>query len=183
MTKPETIEYKNHLIEIWPDEDVHESPNDWYDGENILVHNHRDCDIQGKLAQECFEQQEESPYWNTHWWFPTKAYIHSGTVLSIDKGGFAQDPGSWDTSRCGYFLISKQQFPKETDAYIEAKSFCEKWNQYLSGEIYGYEIPELNEGCWGYYGEDGKNLAIAHAKKTIDTVITESKEPNIPVTS
>ncbi len=47
------------------------------------------------------------------------------------------------------------------------------WNDNLSGNVYGYMIDEINEGCWGYYGDYQTSGLITDAKNAIDFVLVE----------
>ena len=179
MTKPEIITYRDLDIEIWLDEDVNENPNEMAEPDLKLVHDHRELSVYPELAQAMYHLESEHPLWETHWWFPTKTYIHSGIHLDIGLNGFDEDPGGWDTSHCGYILVSKKEWLTELEALGQAKAYCETWNQYLNEEIYGWVIGD-NE-CWGYYGDDGKEQAILDAKAVVDELIEESNDPKIPI--
>lgn len=102
--------------------------------------------------------------------FGLEAYIHSGVSLSLSNEGNFPDR-QWDVSQLGAVLISKKEFKTRAKAKKCAQGLIEAWNDYLSGNIYGYQI-EDNEGyeidsCYGFYGDYEKN-ALQEARNTID---------------
>jgi hypothetical protein len=86
--------------------------------------------------------------------FPLQAYIHSGVALSL--GAFSCP---WDSGQVGYVLIKLSEVG-EGMARQCAEGLVETWNQYLSGDVWGYSITdsdgeEVEHGsCWGFYGYD-----------------------------
>ena len=50
----------------------------------------------------------------------------------------------WDSSVSGYILASKEEFELEETARNASEGLIETWNQYLSGEVYGYIIEKPN---------------------------------------
>lgn len=166
----ELIEYKGHTIEIILDEDA-ESPDDWENEDKFLIFDHRQFSIQRKgydpreIFSECWEKGECS--YNNYWLFGVEAYIHSGVVLALkDEGDFPDR--RWDVSFAGFILVQKgikKWSVRRKQAEKAARSLIEAWNVYLSGEIYGYNIEETGDSCWGFYGKD---YCIKEAKETID---------------
>lgn len=93
---------------------------------------------------------------------PVYAYIHGDVVLNTT--GFSCP---WDSGQCGVIYISKAKALKEwnrkrmslklyTQMLDFLKSEVEEFSNYLSGEVYGYQIVddegEVIDDCWGYYG-------------------------------
>jgi hypothetical protein len=156
----ETILYRGYEIEVHYDTDS-ESP-DHCDNEDIyLVYDHRQFSVKPEKAQEIFEHWNESKPWNNYWLCPVLAYIHSEVRLSL--GSHSR---GFDSSFKGFVLVSKEHWPLEIEAVKSAKHLIDEWNQYLSGEVYGYEAGGAS--CWGFYGDDGKTCMIKEAKKVID---------------
>lgn len=89
--------------------------------------------------------------------FPLYAYIHSGVVLSL---GSFRCP--WDSGLIGRVFVQRSEVP---DARKAAEAIVEQWNQYLSGDVWGYEVVRIEtcnlghdhedvvDSCWGYYGD------------------------------
>lgn len=114
---------------------------------------------------------------------PIRAYEHSGIALSTSDSYPFND--RWDSYFAGFIFVTKETIFKEcsgiteenwkerADEYIEGE--IETYNQYFSGEIYGYiltkketqqeKCPHCGEvlseceedvevqSCWGFYGD------------------------------
>jgi hypothetical protein len=58
------------------------------------------------------------------------------------------------------------------------------WNNYLSGNVYGFEIlykdGESLESCWGYYGDyDAKDGVLDEARDCVDGLTNDGEtDPN-----
>lgn len=104
---------------------------------------------------------------------PVYAYIHSGVVLNTV--GFSCP---WDSGKCGIIYISKQQVRENFDVKrITAalkqrvidflKVEVEVFSNYLSGEVYGYQViddDQVVDSCYGFYykkdAEEAGNEAL-----------------------
>ncbi len=104
---------------------------------------------------------------------PVYAYIHSGVVLNTV--GFSCP---WDSGKCGIIYISKQQIREHFDVKrITAalkqrvidflKVEVEVFSNYLSGEVYGYQViddDQVVDSCYGFYykkdAEEAGNEAL-----------------------
>ena len=142
------IFYKGYKIKIRQDEDC-ESPNDWRDENLFLVYDHRQFTVKRdgfeprdvyNYLEDCHEQEENNTY-DKYWIFPVEAYIHSGVSLSLFSG---TKQCRWDSSVSGYILASKEEFKDLETAKTAAEGLIKTWNQYLSGEIYGFIIEKSN---------------------------------------
>jgi len=162
----EDVYYKGYKIKVRQDED-YESPNDWGDEDLFLVYNHRQftvkrdgfdpndiydyLELQSKInsligLDETQEELEDNlkgyfDYESEYWVFPVEAYIHSGVSLSLFSG---TKQCRWDSSVSGYILASKEEFKDLETAKTATEGLIKTWNQYLSGEIYGFIIEKPN---------------------------------------
>lgn len=120
---------------------------DEYDPDVFLVHYHRQFEATNSeiikddfidwMRDEISEEDKKEHYFNGFWIFPVKSYIHSGVHLSLGSGGFACDPGGWDTSHVGAIFVRKNtNWQDETQAMRAAECKIKEWNQALSGEVY-----------------------------------------------
>ena len=171
----ETIQYKGHEIEVFSDEDA-ESPNDWGNDEIFLVYDHRDFCVkrEGFDPDDIFERmQDGKKTYDGYWFFPVYAYIHSGVALSLGSNQFLPYPFNdrWNVSFKGFALVKRARgaWWNENKAYEAAEGLIKTWNQYLSGEVYGY-TSEVG-GCCGFYGDKGMAQMIKEAKDEIDLYI------------
>jgi hypothetical protein len=98
---------------------------------------------------------------------PLYLYDHSG--ITMNTTGFSCN---WDSGRVGFIFISKQKMLQEYGGKIVTqklkdrvegylKSEVETYDQYLTGDVYGYRVFKEENGeeeeldsCWGFYGED-----------------------------
>lgn len=159
-------EYKGRTIEIVYDEFA-ESPDYWGNEDYFIVYDHRDFTVERKGfdPETIFEHIAETKrmFYEGYWVFPLYAYIHSGVSLSLGQG-----TDRWDTSYRGFVLVKRQKGWSYTRTRAEkiAQSIKDEWNEYLGGEVYGYDTG--SDSCWGFYGDEGMKEAISQAKGCID---------------
>lgn len=168
------IKYRGYDIEIR--QDIHaESPDNWGNDEQFIVYDHRDFYVKRKgfNPTEIFEDwQAGKTIFNGFWILPLYALIHSGVRLSLGRSFGGVDPGGWDTSFKGFVLIKRMKGTwTHAQARNQASGVITLWNEYLSGEVYGWET--VAGSCWGYYGDYKKNGMIEEAKASIDAYIHE----------
>lgn len=88
---------------------------------------------------------------------PIYAYIHSGIVLSLGRGGQFSD--QWDSGLAGFAAVQGKFTPKQEKVL---ENYIEKYNELSNGEIYRYEIHKNDEddtfidGCGGFIGYSDK---------------------------
>lgn len=118
-------------------------------------------DFQGWEAREKHIVKE----WDAVAILPLYLYNHSG--LSISTSPFSC---SWDSGQIGFIYIDRKTLLSEAPgkpkivtkkarewAFNYLEKDVEIYDQYLTGDVYGYEITEEGEvvyACWGMYGED-----------------------------
>lgn len=178
--KIKTVDYRGFKINIYPDMDA-QSPEDWMDDNFLLVHYHRDFQVErDKVITEddirAWYQGETIGQMKEYWLFPVAALIHSGVWLSLGQS-FAADGGGWDTSHVGAVLAAKSEFPLQAKAFKAAEALIASWNDYLSGNIYGYMLEDGDGqeggGCWGFYGDVDKSGVIEQARAEVDGQIAD----------
>lgn len=95
--------------------------------------------------------------------FGLEAYIHSGVCLALSHEGNFPDR-QWDVSQLGCVFVARTETKYRSKARTMAKGLIETWNDYLSGNVYGYVIEDAQgntiDSCWGYYGDYDKNALI-----------------------
>lgn len=179
----ETIKYKKCQIEIF--QDFHpQSPDDWGDENLFLVGFHSDFWVQ----REGFEKDVCRTIVNPTEWpdykyeaknilkkyhmFRLEAYIHSGVSLALSYEGNFPDR-RWDVSQLGCVFVAREEWKDRRNARKAARGLVEEWNDYLSGNVYGYQAtdPDKNvdlDSCWGFYGDYRKSGILDEAKASID---------------
>jgi len=166
----------NYLIKIFQDE----SPSDPRGDDNLSKmvcfndrynlgdkHDYRKSDYDSWNELEADIMKIEKPCVIVPLWI----LDHSG--ISISTGRICQ----WDSTMVGFAFITKEALKKEfgykrigaiqiKKAEDFLKGEIETYNQYLTGDVYGYEIVEVSkcdhdcdhekfmDSCWGYYGQE-----------------------------
>ncbi|WP_448506069.1 hypothetical protein [Immundisolibacter sp.] len=166
----EKVEYKGITIEIFQDE-YSESPDQWDNDKCFLVYDHRDFFVERKGfdPQNIFNNVwEKDKLYKGYYVFGVDAYIHSGVALAL-KGtseAYRFPDRRWDVSFKGFALVKREAGSyKREDAFNMAKDLIKVWNQYLSGDVWNYHIPEYDEGYYSYYGYD---ICLDAAKDMVD---------------
>lgn len=94
---------------------------------------------------------------------PIYMYDHSGITISTTPFSCP-----WDSGQIGFILISKENALKEYGGSKLTKKLKEKltkqllgevetYDQYLTGDVYGFQITlndEELDSCWGYFGTE-----------------------------
>jgi hypothetical protein len=135
------------------------SPREQADNNLFLVAKHDQFYVSapGETRVPQYANEVVDKYKKTHWIFPIEAYIHSGVALAFSGEGNFPDR-QWDVSQLGFIFASKKEWRLSKSAREAAKGLIDHWNQYLSGDVWGY-ILENNEGeviesVWGFYGHE-----------------------------
>ena len=105
---------------------------------------------------------------------------HSGLHIYLGHGEHWTDSGGWDSGPIGFIYATPEAIRKEysvkriTDATKKRVEACmkdevEEYDQYLRGDVYGYEIEDENgafvDSCWGFFGYD---YCVASAKEAAE---------------
>lgn len=207
----ETIKYRGYEIEVVQDQDA-QSPKDWGSDDCFLIYDHRDftVEVKGFDPAEIFDFLTESKgkrslfpvltyakrpigldadakieskhdYYHV---FPVYAYIHSGVSLSLGRNRYPFND-RWDTSFKGFALVKRMKKWSWTEAKARkiAESIVKEWNDYLSGNVYGYIVKSDSDdhidSCWGYYGDyKSKNTSslLEGAENSIDCLIQSNRK-------
>ena len=178
METVETKEIGKYLIEIYPDQDT-ESPRNW-DNLGTMICFHRRYNLGDKndiIDADDFNSWDEQRRWiekkiKPAVILPLYLYDHSGITMKTSPFGC-----NWDSGQVGWIVVSKENVRKEFGVKRINKKLIEKvtnilegeiktYDQYLTGDIYGYKIFKVTEcelghehkeeldSCWGFYGEE-----------------------------
>lgn len=160
MTAEHTEVHKGYKIEIHRDDSgIDSGPQDWQDETAFIAANHRDFYVIPKWIRDIDEVQY---YQDTHDIYPLIAYIHSGVALSLSRDYPFNCP--WDSGQVGWVVVNRSECP---DTYKYAQGMVEEWNQYLSGDVWGYVVSlgTDEDSCWGFYGYEN---CLTEAKSVVD---------------
>jgi hypothetical protein len=190
----EAVESKRigkYLIKVVQDEQP-DSPDEWGNEDAFIVYDHRQFSVtrKGFDPREIFEHIERTKkyFYDGYHVFPLYAYIHSGVALSVGDHNFPD--ARWDVSMTGWVLVQKTKgwTWRRAKALEVAKAITEEWNQYLSGDVYGYKVYDMGDAeadeededegtmvdsCWGYYGEP--EYCMTEAVSLTETLIEQDK--------
>lgn len=184
MDPVEVIEYKGINIEVIPDENT-ESPDEWGDDGIFLVGFHREFTVKRDgfgqdVVGELLESRKKS--YGKYWVFGLEAYIHSGVALALASEGNFPDR-QWDVSLLGMVFVSKKHWKTRAEAKKGAEGLIESWNDYLGGNVYGFDIPEIGESVWGFYGDYNESGGLVdEAKGMIDSYLEHKRQEKIKKT-
>jgi len=102
-------------------------------------------------------------------------YDHSGITISTSSFSCR-----WDSGQIGWIYITKDKIeaegwtPEQANNYLDGE--VEVYDNYLTNSVYGYNIEDIDESCYGYYGDEGMKSAIQDAKNIIDYTIEKKKK-------
>lgn len=111
---------------------------------------------------------------------PLYLYDHSGITISTESFVGRAQHAEWDSGQVGWIYATKETIRKELGVNNVTKLVREKvlerlkgevevFDQYLTGDVYGVKVIELdedgNEGedeaCWGFFGSDVEESGMA----------------------
>ena len=184
-TPYKTIPYKGCSVEIHIDPEPMD-PRKEFDNLGTMVcchkrydlgdkHNYKHSDYSSWKEFIVAVEKNEGPIV----WLPIYMYDHSG--ITINTTGYSHcDSARWDWDQLGFIYITKEKIRKEYGwKVITAKrleqikqyllSEVEIYDQYLTGEVYGYAIKDPTgeelHSCWGYFGYDHEKSGLMEAAK------------------
>jgi predicted nucleic-acid-binding Zn-ribbon protein len=163
MEAIETLEHAGYTIHIYQDTDA-QSPDEWGSEDVFLIttrNRYFEVERKGFTMDGCRDGEYNEDYHV----LILNAYIHSGVALSLGREYPFND--QWDSRQIGYVLVKKRCGFR--NIYKAAESLVSEWNQYLSGDVYGYVVEGADDSCWGFYGmkyciEEAKSAAEAARK-------------------
>jgi hypothetical protein len=169
--------YRGYNLGVVQDSDCCESSREWDNLGAIICWHRRDWFGDSTVGQRQHAKQSGCKYYfdsqedlkaaldsGAYIFRPVYLYQHSGESVSCFPFG-----DRFDSGQVGYIIVSKQDIYKEygvkrVSARVRAlvlgvlKSEVDCYNQYLTGDIWGYQITgpggESLDSCWGFYGLD-----------------------------
>ncbi len=183
MTEPyKEFEAHGLTVKIYPDDDP-QSPDDRGDDNLFLVGFHRDFTVERKgYGKDTTIEALEKGLEGYHV-LPLEAYIHGGVMLYL-SGGATVDR-QWDVSQLGAVFVSKKEAKTKAQARKLALGLIEEWNNYLSGNVWGYKVEDKDgnelDSCWGFNGdieyceEEARSTAKWQAKALLKKHVSKKK--------
>jgi len=187
MKPLEVVEYKGYNIKIYLDEDP-ENPRTAWDnfGHMICFHSRYNLGDKHDMSLEDAKELEKSKDVIS---LPLYLYDHSG--LTIRTYPFSCP---WDSGKIGFVYVTKEEVRKEYSCKLVTKEIKEKvinllrseveeYNNYLTGEVYGYRIVDDNEeerdSCWGFFGNEWREMILSDCKQMIDYYVEEDLKEKV----
>ena len=191
----DTIKYNGYTIKIQQDSD----PIDPRESDNLgtmvcYCRSHNLGDKHEHATQEAFKEWLDENKDNIIL-LPLYLLDHSGITMRTSPETFrACDPQGWDWRCVGVIYVTKEKVRKEygwkkiTPARIKKisgylASEVETYDQYLTGDVYGYTVEsptggEIDDGsCWGFFGHDHKASGLLEsAEGAIDYHIKSTRQ-------
>jgi len=173
----EVFEHNGYKVSIIPDTDA-EQPGKYDEECFIVTTRNRYFEVKGPNEETADTIGENLEEWEeTHHVYKLNALIHSGVHLSITSDLKEYYMG-FDSGQIGFLLVKKDETP---DPFKYAQGMVEEWNQYLSGDVWGYTIEDGEENaydsCWGFYGfEYAKQEAISNVPEVVPEVLYSEEE-------
>lgn len=173
MEPIEVIDYKNHVIKIYPDEDPM-NPREW-DNLGIMVCFHSRYDLGDLHTNYTIKDVKRIANSKKYISLPVYLYDHSG--LTMNTSGFSC---RWDSGQVGFIFVSKEKVRKEYGWKAISRKRHRKilqilinevstYSLYLEGGFVGFDIEDGEgksvDGCWGF---DDQDYAISEAKSIVD---------------
>ena len=112
--------------------------------------------------------------------FPLEAYIHSGVRLALVSDAAPFPDRRWDVSVLGAVFVAKTEFKTRARCEKLARGHVDTWNDYLSGNVYGFQIEGPNDesidSCWGFFGDyDAPGGALHEARDIVKARTRDGK--------
>jgi len=77
----------------------------------------------------------------------------------------------WDVSLLGAVFVAKSEWKTRAKAEEAARGFVSSWNDYLSGNVYGFTVETMDgeylDSCWGFYGDYDKDGGALHEARSV----------------
>jgi len=162
---------KKFELKIEQDTDPMNPRTDW-DNLGTMVCFHKRYDLGDKTDYrsedyDSWNELEEGIVKNEGEVFILNLYLYDHSGITISTSPF---DCNWDSGQIGFIFVSKYKMKKEgideTKVEEYLKREVETYDQYLTGEVYCYEVYEIEtcdkghehktlvESCGGFFGED-----------------------------
>lgn len=149
----EKFKHNGYTVKLIADQDA--TAPDKFDEDDLFIVTTKNRYFQklhnGNDARATFEDEEFKAKYHV---FVLNSYIHSGVALSLSNGYPFND--QWDGGQIGFVFAEKESWATEDEARKAAETYVETWNQYLSGDVWGFVIEDADgndvDSCWGLYG-------------------------------
>lgn len=186
--------YKDYKIQVFIDEDP-PNPRKEFDNFGHMICFHRRYDLGDKHNLSVEEAKELSKRKDVIS-LPLFLYDHSGITMKTSPFSCP-----WDSGQVGFIYVTKEEIRKEFGVKLVTqktkervvsilRSEVEEYDQYLTGNVYGYTIVdpygEEKDSCWGFFGNYNEKFIeflITDCKQMIDYYVSENQVERAEATS
>lgn len=185
-----TIKNDKYRIEIHTDEDT-ESPRNWENlGKMVCFHKRYDLGDKHDYDHNYYDgweamEKDIIKKENVAVILPLYLYDHSGITISTSSFN-----DRWDSGMIGFIYMTKKDAienygkkimtPKVKERALKnLEGEVETYDQYLTGDVYGFKVFEDDEetdSCWGFYGDEFWKNGM---EEYIDSEIIEALRPEL----
>lgn len=189
----QTENYKGYEINIYPDYYC-ESPREW-DNLGTIFYACRNYSIGEKDLTKLYP---EASNWNEVCKLLLKDYnpcvilpvfMYDHSIQRFKVGSFQgllpQGHAEFDSGQIGFILVEKKKvreeysckrISKKLKTRIEncLRSEIETLDEWSSGQVYGYDIPDLDSSCYGFIGD--MQYCIDEAKSIINHTVEYNRK-------
>ena len=165
----------SYRFEIVQDEDPQNPRTEWDNlGKMVCFHKRHELGDKHKLAASDFPNLEGLEAYlkasGAVVLLPLYLYDHGG--ITINTKGFSCP---WDSGQVGFIYLTKEDLKKEFGGDKQRmikllESEVKTYDQYLTGDVWGYRIfkgEEEVDSCWGFFGRD---YCEQQAKETVEAL-------------
>ncbi len=171
MDLAETYEHKGVTVNIYFDPHA-ESPRgkEWRENFGTMVCWHRRYDLGDEQASRDFDSiQDLIASYEARIVLPLGLYDHSGITMYVGAGTHPSgcDTAGWDSGQVGFIFVTAEKIREEygvkriTQSVLDKaeallRSEVEEYDDYLTGECYGFVVDEDGpdeDSCWGFIGD------------------------------
>lgn len=192
----ETIEYKGYEIKVYPDE-MPESPREW---DNLFTmtcfHGRYELGDKHDLTSDMFSGWQEIKTYliereSAYITYPLYLYDHSGLRIKVGSfhGLLPQGHAEFDSGKVGYIWTTRERLVKRYGVKRISKKTRERalrvmqnevetYDQFLSGQVYGFVIEKDGEdmdSCWGFFGDPNEYM-IPECKRIVEWLANEAEK-------
>jgi hypothetical protein len=181
----QTENYKGYTINIVNDYDSENPLREW-DNIGTAVCFHSRYDLGSNHDFSDVDELQDFLKSTPHLALNLYLYYHSGITMRTEPFSCR-----WDSGQVGVIYITFEEIRKEfkiknvtkkwkEKIYGYMKGTIETYDQYLRGDVYGYQISkedtdDITDSCYGYFGDDHSYI-IDEAKSIIDYYAKEEEK-------
>lgn len=190
----EQIDYKGLQIKTYYDDNPIDPRGDYCLGKFLCFHKRYCLGDKHEVKADDFSGWAEVKKYlknklNAVVILPLYLYDHSGISLSSRSFVGRAVHAEWDSGQVGFAYITRETLKQEYGVKRVGKKTLEKaekllegeikiYDQYLQGNVYGYQIwddEEEIDSCWGFIGEDYYDEMVNECKSIVDSYLENVK--------